>query len=230
MSPMFKRNKHTKKYYSIIRSAQRRRYTLAYGERHHIIPKFCGGSNDKSNIVLLTARNHYRCHKLLPLMVKTSELLSKANYAWAMMARNPRGKYKLSASEYAKAKAAAALEVSKHRPTDYISPEIKEIIARKNRERSLGKKPGNYGTKSSPEMCLYVSIATREAMKRPEVRAKIIGPKSDAHRQALSEAAKARVRKQCPQCGGFFIPQMLKRWHGDRCLNFKADPKTFGRK
>lgn len=34
-------------------------------ERHHIIPKSCGGNNDKSNIVLLPLRAHFICHILL---------------------------------------------------------------------------------------------------------------------------------------------------------------------
>ena len=36
-----------------------------YCERHHIIPKSEGGSNKKSNLVNLTAREHYIAHLLL---------------------------------------------------------------------------------------------------------------------------------------------------------------------
>lgn len=36
-----------------------------YYENHHIIPRCLGGSNDKENLVLLTAREHFVCHKLL---------------------------------------------------------------------------------------------------------------------------------------------------------------------
>jgi len=36
-----------------------------YFERHHIVPKCLGGLNEDSNIVLLTAREHYICHHLL---------------------------------------------------------------------------------------------------------------------------------------------------------------------
>ena len=36
-----------------------------YYERHHIIPKSMGGNNDESNIVLLTAREHFLAHWLL---------------------------------------------------------------------------------------------------------------------------------------------------------------------
>jgi hypothetical protein len=36
-----------------------------YYESHHIVPKWMNGSNHKSNLVLLTAREHYLCHYLL---------------------------------------------------------------------------------------------------------------------------------------------------------------------
>ncbi len=36
-----------------------------YTEKHHIIPKCLGGSNDVSNIVVLNAREHYIAHWIL---------------------------------------------------------------------------------------------------------------------------------------------------------------------
>ena len=36
-----------------------------YGENHHIVPKSLGGNDDKSNLVKLTAREHFICHYLL---------------------------------------------------------------------------------------------------------------------------------------------------------------------
>ena len=38
---------------------------IAY-EEHHIIPKCCYGSNNKSNLVTLTCREHFIAHRLLP--------------------------------------------------------------------------------------------------------------------------------------------------------------------
>jgi hypothetical protein len=37
----------------------------SYHEIHHIIPLSMGGSNDRSNLVLLTGREHFVCHYLL---------------------------------------------------------------------------------------------------------------------------------------------------------------------
>ena len=36
-----------------------------YYERHHIVPKSLGGTDDENNLVLLTAREHFICHYLL---------------------------------------------------------------------------------------------------------------------------------------------------------------------
>lgn len=36
-----------------------------YLEVHHIIPKCLGGSNDESNLILLTAREHFIAHRIL---------------------------------------------------------------------------------------------------------------------------------------------------------------------
>ncbi|MCK9544170.1 MAG: NUMOD3 domain-containing DNA-binding protein [Novosphingobium sp.] len=38
---------------------------FVYYERHHIVPRCMGGQNDKENLVLLTAREHFVAHKLL---------------------------------------------------------------------------------------------------------------------------------------------------------------------
>jgi len=39
-----------------------------YTEQHHILPKCLGGTNNKSNLVRLTAREHFVCHLLLVKM------------------------------------------------------------------------------------------------------------------------------------------------------------------
>jgi hypothetical protein len=51
-------------YNQIIERAKSRQLE-GYIERHHIIPKCMGGTNDKENIINLTAREHYLCHMLL---------------------------------------------------------------------------------------------------------------------------------------------------------------------
>jgi hypothetical protein len=65
---IFINNKYKLWHDKIIAKAKNR--TLeGYKEVHHIIPKSCGGSNDKDNLIALTAREHYIIHMLLPFCV-----------------------------------------------------------------------------------------------------------------------------------------------------------------
>ena len=61
---MFIDNKYLTMYNSIIQNAKNRDIK-GYVEKHHIIPKSLGGTNDNNNIVVLTAREHFICHRLL---------------------------------------------------------------------------------------------------------------------------------------------------------------------
>lgn len=58
---------YTRIYNTIIERAKTRE-TFGYKERHHIIPRSLGGSDDKDNLVDLTAREHFLCHYLLTKM------------------------------------------------------------------------------------------------------------------------------------------------------------------
>ena len=60
---MFINNKYSKCYYKIIEYRKNNTFD-GYVERHHIIPKSLGGSNKKENIIALTAREHFVCHRL----------------------------------------------------------------------------------------------------------------------------------------------------------------------
>jgi len=61
---MFLDNKYKKWHDSIIDRAKNR-VLSCYVEKHHIIPKSCSGSNNKNNLVFLTAREHFIIHLLL---------------------------------------------------------------------------------------------------------------------------------------------------------------------
>jgi len=60
-------NKYQKWYDSLILKAQSeiRSKKNSYYERHHILPRSMGGTDDPTNLVLLTAREHYIAHLLL---------------------------------------------------------------------------------------------------------------------------------------------------------------------
>jgi hypothetical protein len=56
---------YQKIYDGLIAQCQARQSLAGYKERHHIIPKSLGGSNNTSNLVDLTAREHFIAHFLL---------------------------------------------------------------------------------------------------------------------------------------------------------------------
>lgn len=76
-------NKYTKAYYRIIAFANEKNRSKKddYFERHHIIPKSIGGSNDVTNLVLLTPREHFICHLLLTKMTEGDD---RYKMLWAL--------------------------------------------------------------------------------------------------------------------------------------------------
>jgi hypothetical protein len=80
---LFLQNKYTTWYYSIIKNASTRK-NVGYVEKHHIVPKTLGGSNEKSNIIELTAREHFICHLLLTKML-VNDQRHKMVYALHML-------------------------------------------------------------------------------------------------------------------------------------------------
>lgn len=81
-------NKYTTWYKNITKNAKNRSIS-GYTEKHHIIPKSLGGSDSDSNIVKLTAREHFICHWLL---TKTTTGTSRQKMVYALRvlrANNP---------------------------------------------------------------------------------------------------------------------------------------------
>ena len=67
---------YQKVYDDLIAKCQARQSIDGYKERHHITPKSLGGSNDPSNLVDLTAREHFIAHFLLAKLHGGNQWLS----------------------------------------------------------------------------------------------------------------------------------------------------------
>jgi len=65
---------YTKHYNLLIQKAQTRQLE-GYVERHHIVPRCIGGTDDKSNLVELTPEEHYVAHQLLVKMYPDNDSL-----------------------------------------------------------------------------------------------------------------------------------------------------------
>ena len=86
---MFKENKYTK-YYTSLTNRAKGRILNEYTERHHIIPQSLGGSNNKDNLVDLTAREHFICHWLL---IKMTEGGHRSKMLYALQGMKAENKY-----------------------------------------------------------------------------------------------------------------------------------------
>jgi hypothetical protein len=69
MDSIFNDSKYTKTYFKLIHNSLNRPLPIDYFEMHHIVPKSLGGNDDKSNLVALTAREHFIAHILLTKML-----------------------------------------------------------------------------------------------------------------------------------------------------------------
>lgn len=75
---------YNKIYYQIIEK-RKKCMVEGYGENHHIIPKCMGGTDDKENIIKLTAKEHFLCHLLLVKMFEGTNHYFKLIKAFMMM-------------------------------------------------------------------------------------------------------------------------------------------------
>lgn len=151
---MFLDNKYTKLYYQIINRSIARNHNKQRNDgyqTHHIIPRCFGGTDDDTNLVVLTYKEHRICHRLL-INMTTDDSKYKMMYA-----------YKLFNKHYDTSGAPT--------PQIYSTPEsyVKMVNTRK---RQGTYKTGKDNIFSSPEIVEQVRKRMIESnpMKRPEQR------------------------------------------------------------
>jgi hypothetical protein len=64
-----------KKHYDLLIERAKTRQLTGYVERHHIVPRCVGGTDEKSNLVELTPEEHYVAHQLLVKMYPENDSL-----------------------------------------------------------------------------------------------------------------------------------------------------------
>lgn len=90
-----------KRIYNQIVERAKNRELEGYKERHHIVPKCLGGSNDKENIVKLTAKEHFICHRLLVLIYPDEHKLKYALWCMCKQHSSKQQRYKVTARIFA---------------------------------------------------------------------------------------------------------------------------------
>ena len=75
-----------------------------YKERHHIVPRCIGGTDDKDNLIDLYAKEHFEAHRLLALENPDIKGLTYAWWAMAHLKDKNQDRVKISAEEYEEVK------------------------------------------------------------------------------------------------------------------------------
>jgi hypothetical protein len=180
-------NKYSKIYFAITSNAKQR-ITEGYTELHHIIPQSMGGSNDKDNLVELTAREHFICHWLL---IKITEGKDKSKMLYALNGMKAENRYqqryntKITARVYETYRIEHAENHSKTmkgRPAKNkgksMSEEQKQLLREKakanhasgsvySKESQLKRIAKVLGRKDSEEAKLKKSLALKGKLKGP---------------------------------------------------------------
>ena len=196
-------NKYTKLYYKITSNAKQR-ITEGYTELHHIIPQSMGGSNDKENLVELTAREHFICHWLL---IKMTEGEDRSKMLYALNGMKAENKYqqryhtKITARVYEKYRIEHAENHSKRmkgrKAWNKGVPQTEEH-KEKNRQAALQRAPKSEETitKWKESRAGYTHSEETRQKQSLASKGKSKGPQSEEHKLAISLGGKGIKKKE----------------------------------
>jgi hypothetical protein len=203
---------HQKVYESIIyRAKSQNRIKLRksnpvyiYYENHHIIPRCLNGGEEKENKVLLTAREHFICHKLLTYIYPNNQ---KIVYAFFRITFSKRLGCKISSKDYAYAKELKAsfhlTKETKNKISIKTTGKIVSDITCKNISKSKKDKHFHHSEKTIVKIKKSLtgrkdSEETLNRKRKPhkkfseETVQKMKKPKSEQARKNMSLAQKKR--------------------------------------
>lgn len=189
-----------------------------YSERHHIIPRSVGGTDDALNLTYLPARVHFICHRLLCKIYPES---SKLKFAFWAMCNQLNGdiqrNYKITSRAFQTAREQFSVANSKLHSGKKLSPEHLEIIRnhiKTNNPHKSGEESHLFGI---PRKAEVVSKIRKTKLAHPERNANFKGyyvtPEgtfASAPQAAQNTAYKIdTIRKFCANPDKIVTKQML---------------------
>ena len=167
-----------------------------YHERHHIVPKCMGGTNNEDNLIDLFAREHFTAHKLLATENPDNNSLV---FAWTCMAFPNNGvqkRYELTPEEYEEARKAISKAMSGRKLSEETRKKLSE--SKKGKPLSIETKEklseSLKGISFTEEHKRNISNALKDRTFSDEHKANISKAKKN---QPLSEAQKAALAIIC---------------------------------
>jgi hypothetical protein len=190
--------KHYEQLCSSRKKLDRKKHLDVYYEVHHIVPKSLGGSNELSNLVLLTAKEHFIAHLLLYNHYKSvniqGESFKKMAFALVSMSSTNKNlsRIKLNSRQYSIIREAARLSRLGFKVLDTINY----------------KKPK--------------SLAHRESIRNARL---IAPPRSKETKEKMKQTALSRpdsfsgnyTTVTCPHCTKVGQTNAMYRWHFENC-------------
>jgi 5-methylcytosine-specific restriction endonuclease McrA len=237
----FLQNKYTKWYFNIICAAQSR-VTSGYTESHHIIPKSLGGNNKKENLVKLTAREHFICHRLLTKMVSEIKQQYQMWNAFSCMLyrENPhQQRHKVSSRKFEIIKK----EGSKIKSIKFsgsnnpmfgklgnLSPNFGKIWSEEHRKNASLSHTGHIRTIESRQKQSKKTKGRKQSLEHITNRSGVNHP---GYGKELDIERKEKIRQSvlnmplhtCQHCGKTTTKGNYKRWHNDNCKVIKGEIK-----
>ena len=164
-------------------------------EHHHIVPKSLGGDNSKSNLVLLTPREHFIAHWLLYKM-HVGKAKAKMAYAFSKMCcNNPSQKRETNSHLYHYRRTIISKSCTGVNHHSYgINPFTPEQIEKIRQSKlgknnpAYGKKPWNYGYTKYTHSSLKSSSDTMLEHHATNVHPQFQVPRTEQTKQKISTA------------------------------------------
>lgn len=227
---------YLKVYKNLIEDAINNPKSDKYKELHHILPKCMGGSNEKNNLVRLTAKQHYMAHWLLYKIYKTSELV----HAWHSMSRIGIGQEERSINsrlfEYCKRERSKILsENSKGNKNNFYGKKHSDGTKKRLSEINKGKKTiSQQGMRSWVEKVAkkpnselqrqtvidrnknFITLQNIHTLEKVYIE-RDKKPEYDSEIWVNSRKITPEKRATCKYCGFVSNSGNIKRWHNENC-------------
>ena len=174
---------YLKIYNNLVERAKNRELT-GYTETHHIIPKCLGGTNDKWNLVILTAREHFFSHLLLCKIYPDNTKLRFALWNMCNVKRDYQKRYKVNSRLYNQIREDYSKSVSGINNPCFgrkLTDEQKSNLSKSRIGKYYGEKNSFYGKKHTNETKEKLRKKSSEKKHTNETKEKM----SEVHKNKL---------------------------------------------
>lgn len=220
---MYLTNKYTLWYKNIITKAQQRVNHDGYFEKHHILPKSLGGSNDPDNLVKLTPKEHFVCHMLLPKMTEGIARTKMRYAAWMMVKSNPYQNRAIITGRRFQLLREQLIKANKERPGPNLGVIMSDETKAKLSSALKGKKRPTRTEEHSAKLGQYVRT-TEHKKAISNARASQTGLQKRTletkSKMSVWQKGVAKPTVTCEHCSKTISELNYKRWHGANCKNY----------